>query len=79
MTPEVWAATGIATSMIGVLLLFAFGAPFRIPTGGVSILAVSEGTRKDRILDKVFAILSWMGLFAVLTGNAMQIFALGIF
>ena len=76
MTP-IWIGTiGIVTNMLGVLILFWFGTPFRFPTGGVNILALNDPIPRDVFVDKVFFVLGWLGLALVLAGNGLQIYAL---
>lgn len=61
----------IALNLVGVLGLFAFGAPFRIPLGGADIVVLGSSPRGQKI-DLAFAILAWLSLLCVIVGSALQ-------
>ncbi|OWU66888.1 hypothetical protein ATO1_25900 [Phaeobacter sp. 22II1-1F12B] len=64
---------GISLNTIGVLLLFAFGMPFRIPTGGRAFLELIGPSDRAVMLDLIYTVLAWVGLVFVLLGNGLQI------
>ena len=63
---------GLAFNFLGVLILFRWGMPFRIATGGVQLLALEQ---KDQVavgLDKIYTICGWAGLVFLILGTVLQ-------
>lgn len=72
LNPTNWTITGLIITMVGVLLLFRFGMPYRLrPAKGDYV--ITESATKDR-WDGMYSILSWFGLVAIFIGTACQIF-----
>lgn len=65
---------GIALNVFGVLGLFYFGAPFRLPTGGANMVVVGS-TPHGKALDAVFSVFAWISLAFVIVGSGLQAYA----
>ena len=64
-----WSIAGLVLSLIGVLLLFRYGMPFRVHTGRVTI----SSDPRAAALDRRYAMLGWFGVFLVVLGTICQI------
>jgi hypothetical protein len=61
-----WNIVGLLLVAAGVLILFRHGMPYRVRTGGVSVLALNQ-TDADAIkLEKRYAVLGWIGVALIL-------------
>lgn len=65
---------GIALNAIGVLGLFYFGMPFKVPTGGGFILG-TEPTPHRLMMERLYGILGTIALLLTLSGAALQAYA----
>ena len=61
---------GLLLNLVGVVLLFLFGMPFRVAIGGTSNLDVQV-----KRIDDLFSVLGWIGLLAIVLGTLFQILA----
>ena len=68
-----WSVVGLVLSLIGVLLLFRYGMPFRVRTGGASIYVASSSDPLQEALEKRDAKLGMLGLLLVVLGTICQI------
>jgi hypothetical protein len=74
MTASQLNAIGQGVALLGVLMLFRYGMPFRIRADGGEIVTTNprpDVVRKDRIYDW----LGWLGLFLIIGGTGAQIVA----
>jgi len=64
---------GLGLSLIGVLLLFRYGMPYRVrtPVEGPAI-RVGERDSTDTLLEARYGKLGWMGLILIVIGTALQ-------
>ncbi|MGB8151528.1 MAG: hypothetical protein WCE97_10095 [Candidatus Cybelea sp.] len=62
-----WTIAGIALNAIGVILLFFFGMPFRIPEEGPALL-VKRYSEQERLPERRYKIAASIGLGAVVLG-----------
>jgi hypothetical protein len=68
---------GLLLGLIGVLLLFRYGMPYRVESKGQSFLLL-EGTDKTELAeDKRYRTFGNLGLAAVLIGTLLQV--VGVF
>lgn len=68
-----WIGTaGVILNLVGVLILFRFGMPFRVRTGGLQMLAWGEDDDAKRLEDR-YSFLGWAGLAFVVIGAACQL------
>jgi hypothetical protein len=73
MTPFAWNTTGLVLCLLGVVLLFRYGMPYRISTSGGGDFIVTEGSSEPPWIDTIYRTLGWIGLIAIVAGTACQI------
>jgi hypothetical protein len=66
---------GLAFNLIGVLILFRWGMPFRVATGGVGFIALEGKDETAAALDKIYIVCGLAGLILLILGVALQIVA----
>ena len=66
---------GLVLELIGVFLLFRFGMPFHVPTGGASLLTGYEIDQAVVALEQCYMVWGYVGLALLLLGTALQIVA----
>jgi hypothetical protein len=68
-----WSTVGLVISLIGVLLLFRYGMPCRVRTGGSSMYVSSSSDPREAMLERRYAMVGFLGLFLVVLGTIRQI------
>ena len=66
---------GLVFSLIGVLLLFAYGMPFHVPMGGVTLRTTEAVNASEIALESRYTVLGYVGIVLVCVGTALQIAA----
>jgi hypothetical protein len=67
---------GLLLNLAGVVLLFLFGMPFRVPTGGKVVTWTTASIDiQVKKLDDLYSVLGWIGLSAIVLGTLLQIMA----
>jgi hypothetical protein len=67
---------GLIFNLAGVVLLFLFGMPFRIASGGKTVTWTTTNIDLQvRKLDDIYSVLGWIGLLAIVFGTLLQIWA----
>jgi hypothetical protein len=69
--PAIFSIIGLALNLIGVIVLFRYGMPYRVRTGGDIRVPISPQDAK--VLDVEHNNLGLFGLGAVLIGTTFQI------
>ena len=64
---------GLLMNLVGVILLFAFGMPFRIRTGGYTVRVTSPVDPKKVRTERWYDVLGWLGLALIVLGTVAQI------
>jgi len=76
MSPRVLNVCGLLCNLVGVLLLFRYGMPYRIATGGRlfrwELNATDEQIRRR---DLLYRFLGWIGVVAIVVGTGLQVWA----
>jgi len=62
-----WSIVGLVLSLIGVLLLFRYGMPYRVRTGGSSMYVSSSSNPREAMLERRYAL---VGFFGIVFGRA---------
>jgi hypothetical protein len=75
MSIAAWNILGLAMSLLGVLILFRYGMPFRVRTEGVGYIARRAIDEKERARDRSYTILGYIGLALVVLGTFCQMYA----
>jgi hypothetical protein len=66
---------GLALTLVGVLILFRWGMPFHVPSGGVVLLATEQSDAKDIALERIYTIIGYVGLALLILGTVLQMVA----
>lgn len=66
---------GITLSLIGVLILFRYGMPFHVPTGGATYLITDQVDETEKVLERRYFRYGLAGLFLVVAGAMFQLVA----
>jgi hypothetical protein len=70
-----WNTIGILMSLIGVLLLFRFGMPYHVPTGGAQFIITEQVDENDILKEAKYMRYGYLGLGLTVFGSLMQIYA----
>ena len=72
---------GLVMNLVGVVLLFRYGMPYRVRTGGDLILWKTGRAPDPAVvaLERRYVVPGWAGLLLIITGTAFQIAAAGAF
>jgi hypothetical protein len=68
-----WSVIGLVLSLVGVVLLFRYGMPYRVRTGGQPIRVVISHDQQPAALEKRYDKLGKLGLLLVIVGTVFQI------
>jgi hypothetical protein len=74
MTGAVWNAIGQALALLGALMLFRYGMPFRVWADGGEIITTNP-TEENLRLDARYKLLGYIGLGLAVIGTLIQIAA----
>jgi|SRR3954447_2534932 hypothetical protein len=74
LSPSAWSITGLAINFIGVCLLFRWGIPYYVRTGGAISIVLEQTDEKAKAKEKTASRIGWCGLSLVALGTAMQMF-----
>jgi hypothetical protein len=66
---------GIMFGILGFLILFRYGMPFRVPTGGTTYVITSDVDEDEKIMDWRYQMYGYVGFALAITGAAMQVYA----
>lgn len=73
MTPACWNIAGLILSLIGIVILFVFGMPFRVRTGGATYYVAETEDEDEKKREALFDKLGWLGLAIIVAGTIFQI------
>src|SRR5262249_14284167 len=73
--PKVVNTLGLVLELLGVLILFWFGMPFHVPTGGVTTMSTGEIDQAAVALELRYTIFGYVGLALLVIGTVLQITA----
>jgi hypothetical protein len=66
---------GLALTLVGVLILFRWGMPFHVPTGGANFIITEQSDPKEIALERIYTIIGYVGLVALIAGTVLQMVA----
>jgi hypothetical protein len=66
---------GLAFNLIGVLILFRWGMPFRVESHGAVVLGLNAMDTRGLALDRIYTICGWVGLVMLIIGTGLLIIA----
>jgi len=73
MAGAVSSTIGLLGNLLGVILLFRYGMPYRIPTPHGSPITTGEADPAERGLDARHRALGFVGLVLIIVGTAFQV------
>jgi hypothetical protein len=66
---------GLVLNLIGILVLFRWGMPFRVETGGANSLLMERSDEKAIATERIYKIIMYFGLAALVAGTVLQMVA----
>ena len=66
---------GLALNLVGVLILFRYGMPFHVPTGGAVSLITETRDQADIALEQRYTLYGYFGLGLLIAGTILQMVA----
>ena len=76
MNPISLNVAGLVMNLVGVILLFRYGMPFRVRTGGNQVRFLSNVTDAQAVrAERPYDILGWIGLGLIVVATACQVIA----
>jgi hypothetical protein len=70
--PAIFSMIGMALNLIGVIILFRYGMPYRVRTGGDIGRIIQQKDEGAKVLDVEYHNLGVLGLGAILIGTVFQ-------
>jgi hypothetical protein len=71
--PLVSNVAGLCLTSLGVILLFFFGMPYRLRTGGHTVRVQLPLDQQAARAERRFGIYGWIGLVFILIGTVLQV------
>jgi hypothetical protein len=75
---QLLALVGIALNLVGVLLLFRYGMPFRVERKGASYWLLEETDYDVIKIERRYKILGYIGVVLIVLGSALQAIAVAL-
>ncbi len=69
-----WSVLGLVFALVGVLMLFRYGMPFRVRTEGVTYLITEGVDEAEKAVDRRYTMLGYVGLLLVIVGTLFQMY-----
>ena len=69
--PAALSVAGLALNL-GVVLLFRYGMPYRVETGGKIFRVIEHEDPKAKASERRYRCLGWIGLVLIIAGTALQ-------
>ena len=66
---------GLSLNLIGVLILFRYGMPFHVPSGGAVHLILEKTDQAEIDLERRYKVYGYIGLFLLVAGTFFQMLA----
>ena len=71
--PAIFSIIGLALNLMGVIVLFRYGMPYKVRMGGAILLTADNEDEAEKAFEVEYGNLGLFGLGAVLIGTAFQI------
>jgi hypothetical protein len=75
MSAANWNIAGSVLTLVGLLILFRYGMPYRVRTGGVNYIITEEIDESELKTDRRYEFYGWVGLVFAVAGTLCQIAA----
>jgi hypothetical protein len=66
---------GLVLNLVGVIILFRWGMPFRVRSGGVTYRITNQIDAKEVATERRYKIIGYFGLALLIMGTVLQIAA----
>jgi hypothetical protein len=66
---------GLVLNLAGVLILFRYGMPFHVPTGGAVAYVTEEPDQAEIALEHRYTVYGYIGLACLIVGTILQMVA----
>ena len=63
---------GVLISLSGFLILFRYGMPFRVPSGGVTYLITEKVDEQEKTTDRRYQMFGYVGFTLAIAGGLLQ-------
>jgi hypothetical protein len=73
MSGPAWNVLGLVMALIGILLLFRYGMPYRVRRGGQTYELREEIDEAGLKQEHIYDVLGWIGLLLIIFGTLAQI------
>ncbi len=73
MTAAGWNIVGLILVLVGVLLLFRYGMPYRVRTGGTRARILQGMDEAATRAERRYNVLGWLGVALIVLGTISQI------
>ena len=75
MSAANWNIVGSVLTLVGLLILFRYGMPYRVRTGGVNYIITEQIDESELKTDWWYEFFGWVGLVFAIAGTVCQIAA----
>jgi hypothetical protein len=75
MSDRLLSLSGLALNLVGVLILFRYGMPFHVPSGGAVHLILEKTDQAEIELERRYTLYGYVGLFLLIAGTNLQMVA----
>jgi uncharacterized protein YjeT (DUF2065 family) len=75
MCERVLNLAGLGLNLIGVLILFRYGMPFHVPSGGAIHLILEQTDQAEIKLERRYKLFGYIGLVLLIAGTILQMLA----
>ncbi|MBZ9885630.1 hypothetical protein LB535_25140 [Mesorhizobium sp. CA10] len=66
---------GLVLSLSGVIILFRYGMPYKVRSGGFDTIVIEQTNKEEVIRERRYDFLGICGLVLIILGTALQIVA----
>jgi hypothetical protein len=73
MSANILNISGLLMNLVGVILLFRYGMPYRVRTEGANYYVAEDADKHVIAIERRYDLLGKLGLFFIVAGTAAQI------
>ncbi|CAN7720106.1 hypothetical protein [Mesorhizobium sp. LjNodule214] len=66
---------GLLLSLVGVIVLFRYGMPYRVRSGGFDVIVIEQTNQDEIALERRYDYFGICGLVLIILGTGLQIVA----
>lgn len=64
--------SGVLIALVGLLILFRYGMPFRVASGGATYIVTEQVNEQEKKTDSRYKTFGYIGLSLAVIGSLMQ-------